>query len=264
MRSNRLRQLLNEDKPSLAMHISSPSPDLAEIIGQTGAVDYIEVLAEYWPYDLYDFDNFARATELNGISSMIKVDIENKTFVAQRAIGSGIQNILFSDTRTVEDAKACISAVRADTPQSGGSFGAADRRFSSYGLEGGTDEYVQVLDDCVIALMIEKREAVENLEDILSLGGIDMVTFGANDYSLSLGKPRAFEKGDTEVKEAIEYTYKTALKMGVHPRVAIGSPEAAIPWMEMGVKHFAMGTDWHIIYQFAKDNCGELRKMLEK
>ena len=237
MRSNRLRQLLNEDKPSLAMHISSPSPDLAEIIGKTGAVDYIEVLAEYWPYDLYDFDNFARATELNGISSMIKVDIENKTFVAQRAIGSGIQNILFSDTRTVEDAKACISAVRADTPQSGGRFGAADRRFSSYGLEGGTDEYVQVLDDCVIALMIEKREAVE---------------------------PRAFEKGDTEVKEAIEYTYKTALKMGVHPRVAIGSPEAAIPWMEMGVKHFAMGTDWHIIYQFAKDNCGELRKMLEK
>ena len=65
MRSNRLRQLLNEDKPSLAMHISSPSPDLAEIIGQTGAVDYIEVLAEYWPYDLYDFDNFARATEFN-------------------------------------------------------------------------------------------------------------------------------------------------------------------------------------------------------
>ena len=48
---------------------------------------------------------------------------------------------------------------------------------------------MQALEDGVLALMIEKREAVENLEEILSIGGIDMVVFGGNDYSMSIGRP---------------------------------------------------------------------------
>ena len=171
MRPNRLRQLLNEGKPSIGHHVTSTSPDVVEIIGRAGGVDYLEFVAEYMPYDLYSLDNFGRALELTGMSGMIKIDQENKAYTANRAIGSGIQNILFSDTRTVEEARSCVHAVRAETPQTGGGFGAADRRFAGYGLESASPGYVQALEDGVLALMIEKREAVENLEEILSIGG---------------------------------------------------------------------------------------------
>ena len=72
MRPNRLRQLLNEGKPSIGHHVTSTSPDVVEIIGRAGGVDYLEFVAEYMPYDLYSLDNFGRALELTGMSGMIK------------------------------------------------------------------------------------------------------------------------------------------------------------------------------------------------
>ena len=64
-----------------------------------------------------------------------------------------------------------MAIVRAESPQTGGHFGSADRRFASYGLESGSPEYVQALEDSVVALMIEKDEAVKHLDDIMSVPG---------------------------------------------------------------------------------------------
>ena len=73
--------------------------------------------------------------------------------------------------------------------------------------------------------MIEKRLAVENLEAILRVPGIDMVQFGPSDYGLSIGKAgRSYATGlHPEVLEARKYTIKTAMKMGVRPRAEITS-----------------------------------------
>ncbi len=262
MRPNRLRQLLNEGRPSIGHHVTSPSPDVVEIIGRAGGVDYLEFVAEYGPYDLQSLDNFGRALELTGMSGMIKIDQENRAFTAGRAIGSGIQNVLFSDTRTVEEARSCVRAVRAETPQTGGGFGSADRRFAGYGLESASPAYVQSLEDGVVALMVEKREAVENLEDILSIGGIDMVVFGGNDYSMSIGRPG--EGGHPDVQKALRRVYDTALGMGVQPRAEINSPDQAKLFLDMGVRHFAIGTDLFVLYGWIRDNAGGLREMLEE
>ena len=54
------------------------SPDIVEMIGKTGLIDYIEFVAEYAPYSLAELDNFGRALELGGMSGMIKVDRENR------------------------------------------------------------------------------------------------------------------------------------------------------------------------------------------
>jgi 2-keto-3-deoxy-L-rhamnonate aldolase RhmA len=50
MRENRLRQALNEDKATLGTHTMTTSPDVVEMIGQTGLIDYIEFVAEYGPH----------------------------------------------------------------------------------------------------------------------------------------------------------------------------------------------------------------------
>ena len=68
----------------------------------------------------------------------------------------------------------CVRIVRPDTPEDGGLFGAAARRFA-YGAQVGSPEYVQALRDVVVATMIEKHSAVEQLEEILSVPGVDMV-----------------------------------------------------------------------------------------
>ena len=61
MRSNPLRQLLNEGKPTLGTHVISPWPGMIELVGNSGAFDYIEYVGEYSPISLEGMDNIGRA-----------------------------------------------------------------------------------------------------------------------------------------------------------------------------------------------------------
>lgn len=259
MRRNKLRELLNSGQPTISTHLHTTWPSIVEAVGHTGAFDYIEFVAEYAPYDLYDFDNICRAAELYDLSTMIKVDQANRAYVAQRAIGSGFNSVLFADVRSVEDAQECINIVRPDTLEDGGQYGAAMRRMA-YMSYGGGPEYVQALRDIVVVLMIEKHAAVEQLEEILSLGGIDMIQWGGTDYSMNIGKPGA--RQTPELKAVERKVFETAIKMGVPPRAEIGSVDQAQYFMDMGVRHFSIGTDIAILYSWLKQNGEGLRKAI--
>lgn len=257
MKPNRLRQLLNDGQPSVATHVHSSWPSIAEAIGHTGLYDYVEFVAEYAPFDLYSLDNFCRAVELYGMSSMIKVDQEPRGFLAQRGIGAGFQSVLFADCRSIEDVQQCISIVRPETPEDKGIHGVATRRFSYMGY-GGSPEYIQALNDIVVAIMIEKRSAVENLDEILSVEGIDMIQWGPADYSMSVGKPRK----DPEVTAVERKVFEAALAKGIPPRAEINSVEEAKYYLDMGVRHFCIGTDVSILFNWWKTNGDDLRKAI--
>ena len=111
-----------------------------------------------------------------------------------------------------------------------------------------------------MALMIEKKEAVDNLEEIYSVPGIDMVVFGGSDYSLSIGKPGAAK--DPDVVATRDYVYKRALEVGIQPRAEIGDPEDAKPLLDQGIRHFALGTDVVIIYQWLQRNVQKLNDIM--
>jgi 2-keto-3-deoxy-L-rhamnonate aldolase RhmA len=260
MRRNILRELLRSGQPSLGTRLEGQWPTMVEVIGHTGMFDYVEIVAEYAPYSLFSLDNIGRAIELfDGMTGMIKVEQESRTHLAVRAINSGIQNILFSDVRTAAEAMECVQAVRAETPLTGGLHGARHGRDVGVHLEAGSPAFVQALEDSVVALMIEKKGAIENLESILSLKGVDMVQFGPADYSMSIGKA----KNSPEVVEAQQYMIKTALKMGVAPRAEINSPHEAEAYLNMGVKNFCLGTDVTTIFNWCKENGSRVRDMFK-
>jgi len=163
------------------------------------------------------------------------------------------------DNRTVEDARQCVRVVRAETPEDGGVFGSAARRFA-YPVYGGSPQYVQALRDVVVMLMIEKKPAVEHLEEILAVPGIDMIQWGGVDFSMSIGKPGASRS--PEVKAVKRQVIETALKMGVQPRAEISSIEQAQYYLDLGVRHFCMGWDTGILHNWWKTNGEQLRKLV--
>lgn len=258
-RRNTLRNLLKAGKPSLGIHMHSSWPGFVEVVGHTGVIDYIEFSGEYAPYDLYALENFGRSVDLfPHMTSMIKIDQAPRLFLASRALGSGIPNLLFSDIRTAEDARESVAAVRAETPRTKGIMGAALRRDVGYVLGPGSPQYVQQLEESVVALMIEKRAAIENLEAILSVKGVDMVQFGPADYSMSVGVPGQWTH--PQVKEAERYMIETALRMGIAPRVELMDFSAAEPYLKMGVEHFCVGWDVFVIQKFCQEQGAAFRK----
>jgi 2-keto-3-deoxy-L-rhamnonate aldolase RhmA len=254
MRENRLRTLLNDDKPTFGTRVQSSWPTIIELVGHSQNFDYVEFLAEYAPYDLYALDNMARAIELSpNFTGMIKIERSAQAHVAVRALAAGIQNVLFTDVRTGQDAEDCVRIVKPEVPGSIGTHGNDGGRAAV----GGTPELIKRYEDCVVVLMIEKKGAVENLESILRVKGVDMVQFGPSDYSMSIGL--AGQRNHPSVVEAYEHTIKTALKMGVRPRAEISTPAEAEYYMNLGVRDFNLSTDTYILAAFYREQGKALR-----
>jgi len=260
MRKNRFRELLAAGQPTLGTHVLSAWPTLLELVGQTRVYDYVEFSAEYAPFDMHDLDNLGRALVVADLAGMIKIEQQQWTHQAMRAIGSGFQSVLFADVRTVEDARACVRAVRPETPTARGLHGVGMRRNVGVVLEVGSPAYVQALEDVVLAIMVEKRECLEDLDTILSTKGIDMVQFGPADYAMSIGV--AGQWTHPEVVRAERKTIEVALQKGIHPRVELTNPGEAAPYLEMGVKHFCIGWDVEILHAWWQVNGRQMREFV--
>ncbi|MCA0303799.1 MAG: 2,4-dihydroxyhept-2-ene-1,7-dioic acid aldolase [Proteobacteria bacterium] len=266
MRRNLLRARLDAGQPTVGTHILSAWPTLVELIGHSGQYDYVEFTAEYAPFTMHDLDNLGRSFELMNMAGMIKIEQTQYTHQAMRAIGSGFQSVLFADIRSVEDAKLAVDAVRAETTMARGArgrgrLGVGMRRDVGTVRHGGTPAYVDALNEVVIAIMVEKKSCVDDLEAILSVPGIDMVQFGASDYSMSIGKTGQY--GHPDVLAAETRTIKTALRMGLHPRVELRDPSQAGRYLKMGVKHFCIGWDVRILADWWDGKGAEMRDLLK-
>ncbi|HZQ21628.1 MAG TPA: aldolase/citrate lyase family protein [Terriglobales bacterium] len=259
MRPNKLRTLLKNDRPTIGTHLFASWGSAVEVVGHSGCFDYVEFVAQYAPFDLNALEDFCRAAELHQLGTMIKVDQEPRRFLAQRAIGAGFESVLFADCRTPQDAEECVRAVRAEDPQGRGTHGVAARRIALM-HHGGSAAYAQTLDDSVVVLMIEKKTAVERLEEVLSVPGIDMVQWGPADYALSIGKPGCGLS--PEVKRVEKEVIAAAHRRGILARAEVNSVDDARYYMDLGVQHFCLGSDVFILFDWLRRNGEQLRKAL--
>jgi 2-keto-3-deoxy-L-rhamnonate aldolase RhmA len=254
---NKLRQLLDKDQPTVGTHLGIASPIVTELVGLSGQFDYVEFAGEYYPYTDFDLANLARTAEMYGMSTMIKIDQSPRIYIAERAMGiAGIQNLLFADLRTIEDVQLCVDAVRCDPKGIGGArFGRVMTKLGSL------PAWVKYCDDAVVAIMVEKKIAVEHLEELLSVEGVDMVQWGPADFTVSSGIPGQYT--NPKVKDAELKVIKTALKMDIRPRIEC-SVEAMQKYIDLGCRDFCIGMDTSILSRWFKDSGKTIRDTLAK
>jgi 2-keto-3-deoxy-L-rhamnonate aldolase RhmA len=253
---NKLRQLLNQGKPTVGTHLSTAWPTMWEVVGNTGQFDYIEFGSQYGAWDLHDLDNLCRAAELTDTSTMIKIDRNPKDWIAQRAIAAGFHGILFADIMTVEEAVDCVRAVKLPPEGVNGFMGTRGIR---------PRDYVQHIDDIVIAIMVEKKTLMDRLEEVLAIEGIDMIQFGAADYGLSLRTPgQPYVRADY-MDQAIadrERANQMAIDAGVRPRAEARSADQCQSYIEQGIRDFCIGWGRSIVAAWCTENGAKLREML--
>ncbi len=258
---NKLRVLLSSGKPSLATRIWSTWPTTVEAMASTGNFDYAEFVAEYSPYTQKDLENMVRAAELHGVGSMIKVDFQNRHYLAQRAVAMGFLAVLYADHKTAEEVRESIWALSPDSAQDHGRFGYPNARWIGYHPHMSQMDYAQMVRNTVKAFMVEKQETVDNFEDICRVPGVDMVQFGPSDFSMSMGWNSAEHK--QELKEIEEYVIRKALEHGIAPRCECDDMAKAEYYKALGVKHFCIGDEFRILNAYWKGACGEVRKLAD-
>ncbi len=246
MMRNRVREIFNSDELLLDTRIHSPWANEIDMIGCT-ALNTVQVVAEYGALETLDFEHLCRAAEAQGLGKIIKIDSAGQQLRVQRAIGAGFEAVVFVDVHNRSETEECVRIIRAETPEDGGLNPVRSVR-AFYPGYGGTQAYIEALREIVVILMIEKAEAVENLEAILSVKGVDGIIWGPGDFWQSKGAP---EKRGTEEDRAIQTeVYHKALSVGVEPIVEINDFEETAPWLDMGIRMFSLGTTITILHAY--------------
>lgn len=262
MKENKIRALLNEGKSTVCTRLISTQSCFIEALGSTGNYDYAEFLGEYAPYGLFEMQNFCIAAELHNMGTMMKIDFQNRAYVTQKAIASGFQAIMFTDCHNAAEVAEAIRITTPDTPVDKGIFGYPNNRFIGYEPHLPQMEHAQRLRDIVRVFMIEKASAVDDIEAICSIKGVDMVQFGPSDYTMSLGWNQKEHKD--EYKAAERKMIEVALKHGVHVRCEIPTVEDAQYYIDLGVRHFCLSDQMAKLTQVWTQDGAHMRQVVSQ
>lgn len=261
MKNNLIREKVDQHLPMTSTRIWSTNPFVVETIGSCGHFDYVEFAAEYAPFNQVDLENMCRASELYGMGSMIKIDLQNRGYVAQKAIAAGFQAVLFADHSTPEQIEESIRLTMPTTPECGGYFGFPMRRFIGTQSHLTPMNHAKRVKEIVRCFMIEKVTALDHIDEICSIPGVDMVQFGSGDWSMNQGFDRT-ERPEV-CREAELKMIEAALKHGVRPRCEVKSAEDAKYYRSLGVQDIALDDDMYALRRFWFEEGGKFRLIVK-
>lgn len=185
MYTNKLKTILRQGRPICGCMIQGYMPALAEIAGLAG-FDFLFLDAEHSTLSVTDCENMVRAAEARGIVPLVRVpNCAPDTIL--RYLDCGAMGVILPGISNGEEARA---AVRAAKYHPMGDRGLNGVRASDYGMTRPLAEYTAEANrETMVLAIIENREAIDNIDDILATDGIDGIILGASDLSQSLGVP---------------------------------------------------------------------------
>jgi 4-hydroxy-2-oxoheptanedioate aldolase len=157
--------------------------------------------------------------------------------IVMKMLDAGAYGIICPMVNTRADAEALVSAAHYP-PRGARSFGPA-RALLYAG-----DDYLEHADETVVVFaMIETRQALDNLDEILAVEGLDAVYIGPMDLSLALGCRPSFEASDEPVAGAIAHILERAAAHGVTAGIHNASAQGALRRIEQGFRFVTAASD---------------------
>jgi len=235
MQENRVKRIMNAGGLALGTHVGGiADPQIVEIIGLAG-FDAAFIDMEHTSYDLRDVQLAVMAAERVGITSIVRTPGFDPAQIL-RLLDMGVQGVQVPHVSTPDTARQAVAAVRY--PPHGERGMAAGSRAAEYGRVALLDHMAQSNREILLACMIEDMEAVERIDEIAAVEGVDLLAVGPSDLSRSLGvsghpdHPRLVAAID-RVREAV--------KKGAGARLALPLNHAAFPRNAAQLKELGAG-----------------------
>ncbi|MFC4075645.1 HpcH/HpaI aldolase family protein [Salinithrix halophila] len=243
MRRNEMKRKLEVGEPVYGLFCTTPSPVHVEMVGHAG-YDFVILDTEHTLVNPETLEHMIRAAEAVSLTPLVRVP-EADPGAILRSLDAGAQGVVVPHVRRREDLEAALHAARY-FPEGMRSLNGG--RVPGFFGEVSPQEYVKrANEETMVIPMIEDREGVEGIDEILSIPGISGVLEGAADLSQSLGIP--WETRHPEVREAVMKVKEAANRHGVPffalPRV----PEDLGAWRKAGVHAFVLGEERSLAFR---------------
>ncbi len=218
MRENRMKAKLLQGEPSFGLSVMIPSPQLVEMVAHAG-FDWVLIDLEHGTIGLETAELMIMAADSAGITPIVRPR-SNAAADITAAMDRGAAGVQVPHVNTAQDARNAVAAVKFGPGDNRGL--AAGTRPDRYGLGASMPDFVKEANrQSLVCVQIEHQLAVENLDEILTVPGIDVIFIGPSDLSQSMGYP-GNPKAEP-VKRAIEQALAAIVAAGRTP----GMPAAA-------------------------------------
>jgi 2-dehydro-3-deoxyglucarate aldolase/4-hydroxy-2-oxoheptanedioate aldolase len=229
--------------------VSLPSPEITEILADTG-FDWLFIDAEHGAFNPQQAQTMLQAA--GKCPCVIRVPAGEDMWI-KKALDIGAAGIIVPQVHTAEQAEQIISQCKY-SPE--GSRGVGISRAHTYGMK--FDNYIQNANkDTAVILQAESRQAIENIDAIVKLKGLDAILIGPYDLSASLGK--IGQINDPEVQAAIKTVANTCQSAGIQLGIFGVKADAVKPYIEQGFTLITAGVDALFVIDSAKTTLAELR-----
>lgn len=239
---NTLKEKLKQRKV-FGIQIMSCSPAAVEVLARNG-YDYVLIDAEHTALDVTELKEMILAARLHGISPIARVTGPYPVEI-RKAFEMGAEGVIVPHIKTKEEMELCVCSAKFpplgrrgyDCAVRSAGFGAGDYDADAYITNSNETE--------LVIPMAEDHEFIENIDEILSVPGIDAISFGPADFALSKNI-RVFYKMDMpEVAEALDTIIRKAAPKGIYVMApALPATSETIAHMaQIGVSMLSVGTD---------------------
>ena len=240
-----LRTRLTGKSRLLGTFIKTPGPHGIEIIGRTG-FDFVVIDEEHAPFDRAAIDIAMLAAGAAGIPALVRVSGIGGIL---SALDLGASGVMVPHVYSAAIAHDVVAACRYRGDPNAIKRGFTNScRAGAYGRRGLT-EHVQSSDEATVVIaMIEDPQALDAIDEIAAVPGIDAFFLGRGDLTVAFGAP---DPGDPRVREAVARICTAVRKAGKTLCAMVGQPEEAAALRELGVSAFIMNSDQGMLRQAA-------------
>jgi 2-keto-3-deoxy-L-rhamnonate aldolase RhmA len=215
--NNLLKNKLKSNALTIGSWITLGHPSIAEILSHAG-FDWLVVDLEHTTISIEQAGELIRTIDLCGVTPLVRLT-SNHPDQIKRVMDAGAHGVVVPMVNSAADATRAVAATRY-APK--GNRGVGLARAQKFGVD--FKEYLQWQSEGpVVIVQIEHQDALDQLESILSVPGVDGFIIGPYDLSCSMGMPGEFER--SEFKEAMNRILSTGLRMGCPAGLHIVEPD---------------------------------------
>ncbi len=251
MRENRIRTIWEAGGAAVNGWLAIPSCFSAETMAHQGW-DSLTIDMQHGVVDYQTAVDMLTAISTTGVMPMARVPWLDPGII-MKMLDAGAFAVICPMVNTREDAEKLVAATHYP-PRGSRSFGPIRAL-----LYGGADYATQANDAVIAFAMIETRQALDNLDEILAVEGLDAVYIGPADLSLALGCEPRFDQDEKPVVEAIEHVLSSAKAQGVIAGIHNGTPAYARKMIDKGFQFVTIGSDARFMAAAAQEAVSKMR-----
>lgn len=250
-----LKQKLKNNELTIGSWIMMGSPISIEIMALAG-FEWLVIDIEHTSTDLSTTENLIRTIQSKKLKALVRVS-KNEEVVIKRVLDMGADGIIIPMVNSEDDAKKAVSYAKYPPI---GKRGVGLYRASNYGVS--FQEYKKwVEEELVIIAQIEHIDAVNNIDKILNVEGIDGIIIGPYDLSGSMGHPGEFERDDVKnaVQKVLDICKMKNIPSGFH--VVDTDPNKLQEKIDQGCTFLAYGIDYFFMRDAAINGMKKIKRV---